>query len=232
MLNVDKKWFARSLVIFTVIVVALLLATTVFAQGPAGQDPPTGPRQGPPQGPPMGPSEGPPMGPTQGPPMGMPGMMDGPEKYGGGCSVISGMVWYDGNGNMKFEPNERRPTRGEHAMDGAVVVLKAVPMMGPFPGGPEMMPDYGHFPVFAPYFFASTTARDGGYYKFECVPPGLYVLEVTPPPSHVIDKLSVKNNPTKPFFVMGGEKKVISFGFKVDLPFPGAELNDPPRLNP
>ncbi|MDX1414206.1 MAG: hypothetical protein R3293_08440 [Candidatus Promineifilaceae bacterium] len=219
MLIVNKKWFARSLLFLTILLVALLLATTALAQGPE--------RKGPPGGPP-----------------GPPGKMEMPGKHGGACSVISGMVWYDGNGNMEFEPNENRPRRGEHPMDGAVVVLKALPYPGPHPDGPAMKPDEkpmkpegkpmkpGYYPAPAPHFFGSTTARDGGYYKFECVPPGLYVLEVTPPPSHVFDRLSLKHNPTKPFVLMGGEKKVISFGFKVWLPFPGAELNDPPRLDP
>lgn len=204
MLIIDKKWFARSLVFLSVLLIALMLATTALAEGPERQGPPGSPDH-----------------------MGMPGM------YGGGmCSSISGMVWYDGNGNMEFEPHSSRPNRGEHPMDGAVVILNAVPMWGPHMGGPmdgPMMPGYGHYAGPHKYFFASTTARDGGWYKFDCVPPGTYSIEVIPPPSHVIDRLSLKGNPTPPFEVMGGENQVKSFGFKVWFPFPGgAELDYSP----
>ena len=191
MFRVKKKWFARSLIFLVVVLMALLLATTALADGPEPKGPPG--------------------------PMGPPDMHNGGMMMGG---MISGMVWYDGNGNMEFDPHKSNPKKGEHPMDGAVVKLWALPMMG------------GHY---APtkHFFASTTARDGGMYKFEGVPPGLYSIEVIPPPSHVLDKLTLKHNPTMPFQLMGGEKKYISFGFKVDLPFKDyAELNEPPRLSP
>jgi len=227
MLIVDKKWFARGLIFLSVLLIALLLATTALAQGPE--------RKGPP-----------------GPP---PGKGEMPAKHGGMCSSISGMVWYDGNGNMEFDPHRSNPRRGEHPMDGAVVKLYAIPMAGPHMGGPmdapkdgpmkpakdgpmrpgpydgPAKPVYGYGP--SRIFIASTTARDGGWYKFDCVPPGTYSLEVIPPPSHVLDKLSIKHNPTPAFELMGGDKIVKSFGFKVWMPFPGgAELNEPTRLNP
>ena len=194
MLIVNKKWYSRGLIFLVVVMMALLLATTALAQG-------SGPMSGP-----MGPPDMEKGGMGMGMPMG---------------SSIAGMVWYDGNGNMEFDPNERNPKRGEHAMDGAVVKLWAVPMMnGPHGGAPS-------------HLVATTVARDGGYYKFENVSPGTYSLEVTPPPSHVINLLSIKNNPTAPFDIMGGENKYISFPFKVYLDFVSYPyLNNPVRLSP
>ena len=213
MFVVERKKFLRSIVLIIVVVSILLLATTAFAQ----EGKPSGPGPNP-----MG-APGGPMKPMGGPEMG--GKMM--------CSVITGMVWYDGNGNMELDPHKTNPYKGEHPMDGAIVKLWALPMpkMGPAMGGPMMGPPkdgpmmpggpmmHGYYPEPAKFVFAQTTAHDGGYYKFECVPPGLYSIEVIAPPNHVMDKISLKHNPTHPFELMPGESKHISFGWKVDLPF-------------
>lgn len=189
---VKRKWFKSSLIFLVMIIIALMMVTTALAQGP-GPKPP---------------------GPMKPGPM----MAPMPEKCLGG--EISGVAWYDGNGNNRFNPNNRNPRRGEHYMDGAIVHLWAVR------GGP-------HGP--ASIRVDTFVTRDGGAFLFECVRPGLYSLQVIPPPSHVVDTLTLPHieNPTVPFEVKPGDELVFAFAFKPYLEFTSYPyLNEPPRLNP
>lgn len=197
---VKRKWLKSSMIFLIISIIALMMAATALAQGP-------------------GPKPDSPM------PHGMnnPGPMK-PEKMemcvGG---EITGVAWYDGNGNNRFNPNNRNPRRGEHYMDGAIVHLWAVRNVGPEGKGHAQSIRVGTF-----------ITRDGGAFKFECVRPGLYSLQVIPPPSHVVDTLTLPHteNPTVPFEVKGGEELVFAFAFKPYLEFTSYPyLNEPPRLD-